>query len=255
MIVESSWLQSHIDDTDLVIIDSRGKFAYKRGHLKNAIPLGLEDVITIAENGANLSIEGSVAEDLFGKLGIDESKKVVVYGEYFDPAAARIVWTLFYNGHKDAGLLDKSFGTVRKEGLLPIDQVEYNPTASKFIFQPNNDLRADEKFVKQKIEDQNTVIVDSRTDLEHIQARIHGSKLLEWVNGIGENGMTMKSSEQLLKEFTLAGISQDKSIICYCHSGTRASHKFLQFKHAGFKDVRCYDGSIIDWGQRKNVLQ
>ena len=114
-------MESHIDDTDLVIIDSRGKFAYNRGHLKNAVSLGLEDVITIAENGANLTVEGSVAENVFGKLGIDESKKVVVYGEYFDPAAARIVWTLLYNGHKNAGLLDTSFGTIRKNGLLPID--------------------------------------------------------------------------------------------------------------------------------------
>ena len=255
MIVQTSWLESHIDDTDLVLIDSRGKLAYNRGHLKNAVSIGLEDVITVAENGANLTIEGSVAENLFGKLGIDESKKVVVYGEYFDPAAARIVWTLLFNGHEDTSLLDKSFGTVRKEGLLPIDQIEYNPTASKFIFKPNNDLRADEKLVKQKLDDKDTIIVDSRTEPEHIQARIHGSKLLEWINGIGENGMIMKSSEQLLNEFNSAGISQDKGIICYCHSGTRASHKFLQFKHAGFKDVRCYDGSIIDWGQRKNVLQ
>jgi thiosulfate/3-mercaptopyruvate sulfurtransferase len=248
-------LESNIDDTGLVLIDSRGKFAYNRGHLKNAVSLGLEDVITIAENGANLTIEGSVAEDIFGKLGIDESKKVVVYGEYFDPAAARIVWSLYYNGHRDTGLLDKSFGTLRNDGLFPIDQLEYKSTATKFTFKPDNDIRADENFVKQKLDDEDTVIVDSRTELEHIQARIHGSKLLEWMNGIGENGMTMKSSEQLLKEFTLAGISQDKRIICYCHSGTRASHKFLQFKHAGFKDVRCYDGSIIDWGQRKNVLQ
>ena len=116
-------------------------------------------------------------------------------------------------------------------------------------------MRADEKLVKQKLDDEDTVIVDSRTELEHIQARIHGSKLHEWMNGIGENGMIMKSSEQLLKQFSVTGISQDKSIICYCHSGTRASHKFLQFKHAGFADVRCYDGSIIDWGQRKNALK
>ena len=221
MIVESSWLESNIDDTGLVLIDSRGKFAYNRGHLKNAVSLGLEDVITIAENGANLTVEGSVAENVFSKLGIDESKKVVVYGEYFDPAAARIVWTLLYNGHKNAGLLDTSFGTIRKNGLLPIDLVEYKPTTTKFIVKPDNDLRADEKLVKQKLDDEDTVIVDSRTEIEHIQARIHGFKLHEWMNGIGENGMIMKSSEQLLKEFSVTGISQDKSIICYCHSGTR----------------------------------
>jgi thiosulfate/3-mercaptopyruvate sulfurtransferase len=99
------------------------------------------------------------------------------------------------------------------------------------------------------------VIVDSRTEFEHIQARIPNSKLHSWVNGIGENGNMMKNSKQLLHEFKVADISEIQSIICYCHSGTRACHKFLQFKHAGIKDVRCYDGSIIDWGQRKNPLK
>lgn len=99
------------------------------------------------------------------------------------------------------------------------------------------------------------MIVDSRTEFEHIQARIPNSKLHSWVNGIGENGNMMKNSKQLLHEFKVADISEIQSIICYCHSGTRACHKFLQFKHAGIKDVRCYDGSIIDWGQRKNPLK
>ena len=88
------WLKSHLDDHDLVVIDGRGVVAYSSGHIKNALPLGLDDVISISKNGANLAIEGEAAENLFGKLGIDESKKVVVYGEYLDPCAARIAWTL-----------------------------------------------------------------------------------------------------------------------------------------------------------------
>jgi thiosulfate/3-mercaptopyruvate sulfurtransferase len=35
----------------------------------------------------------------------------------------------------------------------------------------------------------------------------------------------------------------------------RAAHKYLQFRHAGFDNVRLYDGSIIDWAQRRNPLK
>lgn len=255
MIVDTNWLNLRIDDPDLVIIDSRGKFPYNLGHVKNAVSLGLEEIIVISKNGSNLTIEGSGAESLFGKLGIHESKKVVVYGEYFDPSAARIVWTLLYNGHEDTSLLNKSFSTILKEKLLPIDKVLHKPIVTNFISRPNNDLRADERFVKQKLMDRDTVIVDSRTELEHIQARIPDSRLHSWVNGIGENGNMMKTPKQLLNEFKVADISENKSLICYCHTGTRASHKFLQFKHAGFRNIRCYDGSIIDWGQKKNPLK
>ena len=51
------------------------------------------------------------------------------------------------------------------------------------------------------------------------------------------------------------GIAKDKEIICYCHAGMRASHKYLQLKQAGFDNVRVYDGSIIDWANRRNPLR
>jgi len=249
------WLKSHLDDHDLVVIDGRGALAYSAGHIKSALPLGLDDVIRISENGANLAIEGEAAENLFGKLGIDESKKVVVYGEYFDPSAARIAWTLLYNGHNNTSLLDTSFSFIRREGTLPIVCDLPKPVVTNFISRPNDCLRADEKMVNEKLNDNGTVIIDSRTALEHTQARIPSSLLHNWENGIGDEGKMIKSGEDLLNEFNTSGITKDKEIICYCHSGTRASHKYFQFKHAGFKNVRCYDGSIIDWAQRRNPIR
>ena len=63
------------------------------------------------------------------------------------------------------------------------------------------------------------------------------------------------SKEELQKDFEHNGITNDKEIICYCHSGARASHKYLQLKQAGFHNIRVYDGSIIDWAQRHNPLR
>ena len=65
----------------------------------------------------------------------------------------------------------------------------------------------------------------------------------------------IRSKAELQKDFEEQGISKDKEIICYCHSGTRASHKYLQFKQAGYDRVRLYDGSIIDWAQRRNSIR
>jgi thiosulfate/3-mercaptopyruvate sulfurtransferase len=44
----------------------------------------------------------------------------------------------------------------------------------------------------------------------------------------------MKSKEELERDFEEKRIGKDKEIICYCHSGSRASHKYLQFKQAGY---------------------
>ena len=99
--VDSKWLAAHLDDPEVVVIDGRGNLLYRFGHIKNARVIGVERIISLANNGANLVIDSPTAEKIFGDLGINDSKIVVVYGEYKDPSAARIVWTLMYNGHSN----------------------------------------------------------------------------------------------------------------------------------------------------------
>ena len=71
----------------------------------------------------------------------------------------------------------------------------------------------------------------------------------DWEDGLGDYGKIMKDKDKLKINFDEIGIPRDKEIICYCHSGMRAAHKYLQFRHAGFDNVRLYDGSIIGWAQ------
>jgi thiosulfate/3-mercaptopyruvate sulfurtransferase len=81
--------------------------------------------------------------------------------------------------------------------------------------------------------------------------------LHNWEEGLAYGGVNkmIKSKDELQKDFEQKGITKDKQIICYCHSGTRASHKYLQLKQAGSWNMRMYDGSIIDWAQRHNPLR
>jgi thiosulfate/3-mercaptopyruvate sulfurtransferase len=50
--VDSKWLLSHLDDPDIIIIDARGVMPYRFGHIKNALPLDVERIISLADNGA-----------------------------------------------------------------------------------------------------------------------------------------------------------------------------------------------------------
>lgn len=257
IIVDSEWLASHLDDPNLVIIDTRDNISYRFRHIKNARPLGVERVISVADNGANLVIDGSIAEEVFTELGIDNSKMVVVYGEYGDPSAARVVWTLMYHGHTNVKLLDIGFSQWQKAGLPTTRQIPTQKlSTSLFKSKINSTIRADAEIIKAKQGDPNVIIVDARTPQEHFQARIPGSILHNWEEGLDDSsGRVIKYKDELQKDFEQRGITKDKEIICYCHSGTRASHKYLQLKEAGFNNVRMYDGSIIDWAQRHNPLR
>ena len=61
--------------------------------------------------------------------------------------------------------------------------------------------------------------------------------------------------EDLKKEFEKNSITPDKEVVCYCHSGMRASYKYMQLKIAGYDNVKLYDGSIIDWAMRRNPIR
>ncbi|MDN5847047.1 MAG: hypothetical protein L0H53_12320, partial [Candidatus Nitrosocosmicus sp.] len=96
MVIDASWLASHLDDENLVVIDSRGIMPFSFSHIKKAIPMDVKNVISTDENGSYLVIAPHVAEQIFTDLGIDDTKLVIIYGEYPDPSLARIVWTLIY---------------------------------------------------------------------------------------------------------------------------------------------------------------
>jgi hypothetical protein len=59
---DANWVSSHLDDPNIVLIDARGIMPHRFSHIKNASPLGLESVISIADNGANLVIDAAIAE-------------------------------------------------------------------------------------------------------------------------------------------------------------------------------------------------
>lgn len=88
-----------------------------------------------------------------------------------------------------------------------------------------------------------------------MQAGVPNSVPHDWKAGVGTNGSLFASEADLKKELESKDITPDKEIICYCHSGARASYKYMQFTKAGYEKVRLYDGSIIDWAHQRNSLK
>ena len=144
---------------------------------------------------------------------------------------------------------------LQKAGLPITKQIPTTAADVNFVPIINPLARADAQMIKEKQNDPNVVIVDARTPQEHFQARIPGSLLHNWEEGLGDYGKMIKDKNKLERDLEEQGITKDKEVICYCHSGMRASHKYLQLKQAGFDNVRMYDGSIIDWAQRRNPLR
>jgi len=181
MTVDARWLASHLDDENLIIIDSRGSISFRFSHIKNAIPLSIEKVISIDENGSHLVIAPQAAERIFTSMGIDDTKVVIVYGEYPDPSLARIVWTLIYFGHNNVKILDIGFEIWLQSGYPITKEFNSNDLETKprrgFVAHIKTTERADAQFICQEKDKSETIIIDARTPQEHFHARIPGSIL------------------------------------------------------------------------------
>ncbi|MFZ0184748.1 MAG: rhodanese-like domain-containing protein [Nitrosotalea sp.] len=244
-------MAEHYNDPDLVILDSRGSIAYSYAHIPNSQPLGVEKVIEINQYGANLVIESDQAATLFGSLGIDESKTVVIYGDYLDPSAARIYWTLLYFGHEKTKILDIGIRTWQKKEL-PITRDIPKPILVKFIPKINSSIRIEAEELHKKID--SAVIIDARSTQEFLAGRILNAVLFPFTEGVGEGETLFKEKDELLRIFTEQQMPKDKELVCYCALGHRAANVFTQLKMAGYDNVKLYDGSFADWVGRRLPL-
>ena len=250
MIISYKWLAEHYKDEDVVILDSRSLVAYSYGHIPNSQSLGIDKIIKTSEFGAHLVIESGEASSLFGSIGIDESKTVIIYGDYMDPSAARIAWTLLYFGHEKTKILDIGFQTWQTKGL-DITREIIKLTPSTFVSKINPTIRIEAEELQEKLD--TIVIIDTRSPQEFLAGRIPNARLFPFTDGVGE-GTIFKQKDELVQIFNENEIPKGKELVCYCAHGHRASNVFMQLRIAGYENVKLYDGSFADWVGRRLAL-
>ncbi len=85
--------------------------------------------------------------------------------------------------------------------------------------------------------------------------RIPKSVLIDWAEAIDyEGSKKFKSFEELEKIYSRMGVSKNDPVITYCHSGVRSAHTtFVLTELLGYKNVKNYDGSWVEWSYFDNL--
>lgn len=264
--VSTKWLQNHLEDENIVIVDCRGDLlkdsygeeVYRKGHIKNAVFADLKKVMSSEERehgGRNPLPNVDDFKRSIEKLGINKNTLVVAYDELKIAGAARFCWMLRYVGHTDNYVLDGGINKWIAENRKLY--IEANNSKEKldiknenFNISLNEEIKADVNYIKDNMK-KDLILVDSRTNIryEGIEepidkkaGHIPGAKNIYWKDMLKEDGAVdedkVRENFLPLKDYT--------NIAVYCGSGIDATFNFLLLDEVGIK-ARVYAGSWSDW--------
>jgi thiosulfate/3-mercaptopyruvate sulfurtransferase len=268
-LVSTDWLSEHLDDPDLVVVESdEDVLLYHTGHIPGAIKIDwvadLNDPIMRDYLGAEQFAE------LMSKHGIGPDTTVVFYGDNFNWWAAYALWVFELFGHADTRLLDGGRAKWVAEGReLTTDTPER--TAAKYPT-PKRDDRKIRAFLGDVLphSKDRKPLIDVRSPEEYRGERLHmpdypnegalrgghipGAKSVPWKKAANEDNTFKVADELEALYLNEAGLAPGDDVIAYCRIGERSAHTWFVLTHLlGFEQVRNYDGSWTEYGNAVRV--
>ncbi len=265
-LVTVTWLNSHLRDPGLVVLDTRygagdaGAAAFAAAHIPGSVHSDYDKGgWRVARDGVPFMVPTlAELERLIGDLGIDETSHVVVVpaGETVLDfgAAARVYWTLKYAGVKKLSILDGGFAAWTAAGL-PVERGVKRPSPAIFTATIDPSLAIDAAGVEQITKAGGATLVDARPasfflGKQKAPAAAAYGRLPGAVNvdsGAFFDAQTKKLKPQAELVKAAAAIPEGPAV-SYCNTGHwAATDWFVLQELLGRKDVRLFPGSMVEW--------
>ncbi|KMT22556.1 sulfurtransferase [Clostridium cylindrosporum] len=254
------------DADKVVIIDARSKEDYDKGHIPNAVQAAWQDWANMDAKQDSGDWAKVLPNDklsaIFGKLGIDGTKPVVIYN---DPATSwgdegRQLWTLRLFGLNNTYILNggtkawtEAGGELTKE-KTNVKEVK-GPTPK-----PNNELIVDTKYVANNLGKVN--ILDVREDEERAgtknygeasKGRIPESKHIWFKDFYNKDGKLLTPA-QIRARVEAKGFKTSDEVITYCTGGIRSGFAAMMLQAAGYTKAKNYNVSFSAWAGTKQKI-
>ena len=258
--MEPNWLKTHLGDAGVIIADTRSEMEYLQGHIPGAILFDIGG-LNAKTSEAGLKILQDELAKRFSSLGIQGNEEVVFYDESMGVKAPKALWFLSYAGYRRGRVLRGGLGAWQKAGY-PLSWDRVTRTARPFSVNANPAVLATIDQVAKRLHNVSSVVVDVRSREEYgglnnsqdcaRNGRIPGAVWLEW-NTLLDGPFAYLQIDALQKRLQQVGITPDKEIIVYCHSGNRSSNTYLALQLLGYAKVRNYVGSWHEWSSRPDL--
>lgn len=272
ILASTEWLASHLDSAGVSVIHvGRTDSLYRVRHVPGARFLASAAVATAVGGVENQFPPAAQLAATFRALGVGNRGRIVIYGDDPGLLAARAWAALDILGHGNrAALLDGGLVKWRAENR-PLETAVPAVRPAPFRGRWRGDRVVSAAWVRAHLRDSSVVLVDSRSAdqfngaepaappgrPEHRmipperRGHIPGAANVFWMNALVSRENPVLRSMHFLHDELWVPSGADrgpvKTVVVYCRTGMQASHAYFVARYVGYRDVRLYDGSFIEW--------
>ncbi|MCP3901713.1 MAG: sulfurtransferase [Desulfobacteraceae bacterium] len=261
-IASTDWLQTHLKDKNIRIVDCIVPFinpnSYNKGHIPGAVSLDVIRQLSNPEGRVPLLIlTRGQFESVMGKLGISNDTTVVVYDAFGGSWSARLWWALMYYGHTNVKILNGGLVRWKAEGK-EIETKSFVPQPTIFKANTQTDLLSEIEDVKQAIKQYDLYLVDALNSDHHFGKKPFSPTLAPpghiptSINIPGPSNINMEtglllSPVELKEHWSKLEANQQDKVITYCGAGYWGAFDLFALHQLGYERVSLYDGSWMEW--------
>ena len=275
-LVNSAWLDEHLQDPDLRILDCSvikndhedGTYSFRNGrtrwlntHIPGSIFVDVLTELSDPNHPVHLMMPpvDKFAEIMAG-IGVGDGTQVVLYDNSNHAWAARVWWMLRVCGFDAAAVLNGGWSKWLHEGRPTNTDVRQYPRAT-FTLRPRPRLMATKTEVLASLGKQSVSLINAlspqsfhgEVSLFPRPGRIPGSSNVYCQSLVDPEHMTYIDTGRMRRLFGPTGAFTADRVITYCGGGIAASSDALALTLLGIKDIAVYDGSMAEWTADPNM--
>jgi thiosulfate/3-mercaptopyruvate sulfurtransferase len=247
------------DYDNVIVLDARSQEEYDKGHLPNAVRATWQEwsnVEVAQDSGQWAHIQSyENLSKLFGDLGIDGTKPVVIYT---DTQAGwgeegRQLWTFRVFGLTNTYILNGGIKAWKDAGgEISTQATTITPVAGPKA-NPDESLIAETDYVAANLDKIN--ILDTREDAEYAGTKNYGEKTNGrvpnskhiWFKDFYNADGTLLTPAQIRARVEALGYEPEDEVILYCTGGIRSGFTTIILRAAGYTKARNYNVSFSAW--------
>jgi thiosulfate/3-mercaptopyruvate sulfurtransferase len=236
-----------------------GRTSFEEAHIPNAAFLDLQT--DFSDRNTRLFFMMPPVEELaaaFGRYGIGEGTRVVLYSIGTMMWATRFWWMLRALGFDNAAVLDGGFDLWRAEGRPTESGPRQAYPSATLNAAPRLGLFVAKDAVLQAIGRDDTISLNALPP-EYFRGlepsrygrpgRVPGSVSVPAASLTDTRTHGFTTLADARATFERQGVTPDKRVICYCGGGISATVDLFVLHQLGYQDLALYDGSMGEWAQ------